>query len=53
MSAPRLRNSLDSTKIRYPLTSAKDLEYPLMSAKDLEYPLVSIKDPKYLLNPKN
>ena len=38
---------LNSTKIRYPLASIKDLEYPLISTKDLEYPLTSTKDLKH------
>ena len=45
--------SLNSTKIRYPLASIKDLKYPLTSTKDLKYPLISVKNLKYLLNPKN
>ena len=62
MSGPYLRNSLNSisltillnsTKIKYPLVSIKDLGYLPISTKDLKYPLISIKNLKYLLNPKN
>ena len=62
MSTLYLRNLLDftnltillnSTKIRYPLASIKDLRYPLTSTKDLKYLLISIKNLKYPLNPKN
>ena len=34
-----LRILLNSTEIRYPLTSIKDLKYPLIFNKNLEYPL--------------
>ena len=62
MSTPHLRNlldftdltiSLNSTEIKYPLASIKDLKYLLTSVKDLEYLLISIKNLKYLLNSKN
>ena len=62
MSTLDLRNLLDSinltippnsTKIRYPLASIKDLKYLITSIRDLEYPLTSIKDFKYPLKPKS
>ena len=62
MSTLYLRNSLDSTdltiplnstEIKYPLASIKDLGYLLTSTKDLKYPLTSVKNLKYSLNPKN
>ena len=44
---------LNSTKIRYPMMSVRDLKYPQTSARNLKYLLMFVKDLKYLLNPKN
>ena len=52
MSTLYLRNLLDFTDLTIPPNSTK-IGYPLTSAKDLKYPPTSVKNLKYLLNPKN
>ena len=52
MSTPHLRNLLDFINLTIPPNFIK-IRYPLTSAKDLEYLLTSIKNLKYPLNPKN